>query len=876
LSLSIAKVYRDIAQSTRGLSFLLVWLCLFAKIGLTQSPHAPKELKLSASCGELRLSVQAENAIRVRCGSWDSSQEPELVFTSTLQKVASSIGFDARSSWLQTARIKAVVDKRTGSIEFLNAEGKVLTQEIPGSRRLSHLNGSQGPLETAEVQYALQSGEHIYGSGQFQDGYLDIARLPRKLVQLNSQISIPFLLSSRGYGILWHNYGMTELNPPGNHLALTAAETGASQSVAVTTSSGTQRQVRAEKDFSGDLEIPADGDYAIVLDSGRTMTDRYHLRIDGKVIFDLANQWLPGSTSGIAHLTAGAHHLTVEANANDQPSVDWGLAENKTVLRSPDARQLDYTVFAGNGDQVISSYRRLTGEAPMLPEWAFGFIQCRERYHSSDEIIETIQQFRKDEIPLDLIVQDWQYWGKYGWNAMRFDEAHYPDPAALVKQVHDLHARLMVSVWSRFDLASEVGKQFTDKNYYIPGTTWVDFFNPAAANLYWQNFSTRMRSLGIDAWWLDATEPENDDLHNRTVFVGSGDEFRLVYPLYVAKTVYEGSRKDAPETRVMILSRSAFLGEQRYSVATWSGDIGSDWDTLRRQVTAGLDYAAAGLPYWTTDTGGFFRPGRTQYSDPAYRERFIRWLEFSTFSPLMRVHGYMTNTEPWNYGPEMVGQERNLIELRYKLLPYIYSQAAAVTSSGGTIMRPLVMDFPDDPRALDQKYEYMFGPAFLVAPVLDPGITKAHVYAPKSKGGWFDWWTGQFIASGADAAVDAPVGKIPLLVRAGSIVPLDPVQQYVGEKKNSPLELRIYPGADGHFTLYDDDGLTYRYEHGQRATIRAAWNEKAGTLTLGTRQGTYRNMPSRRELRVRLLRDNQWSEKDITYSGRSMSIHFEK
>jgi alpha-D-xyloside xylohydrolase len=854
----------------------IVGLFVASHVVFAQSQHTARELKLTSTCGELRLTAQADNAIRVRCGDSATTQLPELLFTAPAASVTTSVGSDARSSWLRTSQIKAVVDKRSGDIQFFDAKGKLLTQEVPGSRQLTSSTGSAGPVKTAEVQYALQPGEHLYGSGQFQDGYLDIARLPRKLVQLNTQISIPFLLSSNGYAILWHNYGMTQLNPPANHLVLTEAASGASQSVDVTTSAGTQRQVRRAKQFTGDLEIPTDGDYGIVLDSGRTMTDRYHLKIDGKTIFELTNQWLPGSTSGIAHLAAGTHDVTVEANADDHPSVDWGLAENKTVLISPDAREVDYTVFAGNADQVIGSYRRLTGEAPMFPEWAFGFIQCRERYHSSNEIIDTIQQFRKDDIPLDLIVQDWQYWGKYGWNAMRFDEANYPDPAALVKQVHDLNAKLMVSVWSRFDPASEVGKQFTEKNYYIPGTTWVDFFNPAAAKLYWQNFSSRMLSLGIDAWWLDATEPENDDLHNRTVYVGSGDEYRLVYPLYVTGTVYEGSRKDAPDKRVMILSRSAFLGEQRYSVSTWSGDIGNDWNTLRRQVTAGLDYAASGMPYWTTDTGGFFRPGRTQFTDPAYHERYVRWLEFSTFSPLMRVHGYQTNTEPWNYGPEMVKQEKDLIDLRYQLLPYIYSQAANVTSSGGTIMRPLVMDFADDPHALDQKYEYMFGPAFLVAPVLDAGVIQAHIYAPQSKGGWFNWWTGQPVAAGAEATVDAPIGKIPLLVRAGSIVPFAPVQQYVGEKQDSPLELRIYPGADGQFTLYDDDGLTYSYEQGQRSKVGIAWNEKTGTLTLGARQGTYKNMPSQQQLHVRLLRGQQWSEKDVTYTGRALSVRFEK
>lgn len=859
--------------ATRSLLLLTVGFYLAPQILCAQSQRNSKELSLSSSCGALHLSVQAENAIRVRCGSSDNP-EPELIFTVPPQNVVASVGSDNRFSWLKTSQIKAVVDKRTGDIQFFDARGKVLTIEFPRSRQLTGTNGSL--LGTAEIQYALQPEEHIYGSGQFQDGYLDIARLPRKLVQLNTQISIPLLLSSRGYGILWHNYGMTELNPPNNHLILTEAGSGASQVVDVTTSSGTQKQMRRSKQFAGDFEADKTGDYGIVLDSGQTMTDRYHLLIDGRTIFNFENRWLPGSTSAIVHFAAGTHHVTGEANADDHPSLDWGLAEDKTVLRSPTAREVDYTVFAGNADQVIGSYRHLTGEAPMFPEWAFGFIQCRERYHSSDEIVDTIQRFRKDQLPLDLIVQDWQYWGKYGWNAMRFDETHYPDPAGLVKNVHDLHAHLMVSVWSRFDPASDVGKMFADKSYFIPGTTWVDFFNPAAAKLYWQNFSERMRSLGIDAWWLDATEPENDDLHNRSVHAGSGDEYQLVYPLYVTKTVYEGSRKDAPEKRVMILSRSAFLGEQRYSVSTWSGDIGSDWETLRRQVTAGLDYAASGMPYWTTDTGGFFRPGKTQYTDPAYRERFVRWLGFSIFTPLTRVHGYMTNTEPWNYGPEMVEQEKSLIDLRYMLLPYIYSQAANVTFSGGTIMRPLVMDFPNDPHALQQKYEYMFGPAFLVAPVVYPGVTQAHVYAPQSKGGWFDWWTGQPVASGAETVLEAPLGKIPLLVRAGSIVPLAPVRQYVGEKGDSSLELRIYPGADGHITLYEDDGLTYHYEEGQNSKISVAWNEKTGILRLGARQGMYQNMASRRQLHLRLLSGKRWLEKDVMYDGRHIIVNFEK
>ena len=457
---------------------------------------------------------------------------------------------------------------------------------------------------------------------------------------------------------------------------------------------------------------------------------------------------------------------------------------------------------------------------------------------------------------------------------MRFDERYYPDPAKLVQEVHEDHAHLMVSVWSRFDPASDVGKQFKEHDYFIPGTTWVDFLNPAAAQLYWQNFSTRMRSLGIDAWWLDATEPENDDLHQRTTSMGPGDEYRLVYPLFVTKTVYEGSRKDAPNLRTMILTRSAFAGEQRYGVSTWSGDIGNDWDTLKRQVTAGLDYMASGMPYWTTDTGGFFRPGKEQYTDPAYHERFLRWMEFSTFSPLLRVHGFQTDTEPWIYGPNMVSEVRALLDLRYQLLPYIYSEASDVTLHGGTIMRPLVMDFPADETALNQKYEYMFGPSLLVAPVLDAGVTTAHVYAPQVKGGWYDWWSGKRVPGGAEATLDAPVEKIPVLVKAGSILPLAPVQQYASQDPNPTLELRIYPGADGQMILYDDDGVTYDYEKQQRSVVRVTWNDHARRLTFEDRVGTYAGMPPERHFRVHCVEGETSKEKEVSYDGHRVQVRF--
>jgi alpha-D-xyloside xylohydrolase len=316
------------------------------------------------------------------------------------------------------------------------------------------------------------------------------------------------------------------------------------------------------------------------------------------------------------------------------------------------------------------------------------------------------------------------------------------------------------------------------------------------------------------------------------------------------------------------LSRSAFLGQQRYASVTWSGDVGSSWESLKRQITAGLDYTASGLPYWTTDTGGFFRPGPGQYTDPAYQERFLRWFQFSTFSPLQRVHGYQTDTEPWRYGEVVEGEVRRYLDLRYQLLPYIYSQAAAISFHGSTLMRPLVMDFAQDEQALNQKYEYMFGPALLVAPVLGEGATRWPVYAPVSAGGWYNFWTGTPVAAGNTTDIDSPLEQIPVLVRAGSIVPIGPTEQYAGEKPPSDLEIRVYPGTDGDFTLYEDEGTNYNYEKGMSSTIHFHWNDKKRDLSIEQRNGQFPGMLQSRQFKIVTV--DSRSERQVLYDGKQI------
>jgi alpha-D-xyloside xylohydrolase len=829
--------------------------------------QTPSGVEIKTEVCLLAIHPITVSAMRVRCAKDAPAESPSMVLLQQSSIPAFKVSQDATSVVVATSRMKAIFDRHSGGLRFTDRSGNPFLSEIPGTRRLAPASIQGEPSFAVEQDFISPPGEHLFGSGEFQDGFLDIRDLPRRLTQVNSQIAIPFLLSSKGYGILWHNYGLTDLNPADERVVLTPSSTGKETTADVTTSQGTRREVRREGDFVGSLEIPRSGRYAFMLDVGQKMARRYHVEVDGKVVIDFSNFWLPPTTSWFSDVSAGHHTVRIIAQQDDRPVLFWRPSKESTVLRSPVADAIDYVVFAGpTPDDVIAGYREVTGPAPLMPLWAYGYIHCRERFHSSQEILDTAAEFRKRDLPLDLLVQDWQYWGKYGWNAMKWDEQYYPDPKGMIDRLHAMNVKLMVSVWSKIDPETEVGKQFADKGYYIPGTQWIDFFNPAAASLYWKNFSERMLSLGIDAWWQDATEPENDDLAGRSTFAGPGDKVRDIYPLLVNKTVYEGQRKDAPTKRVFILSRCAFLGQQRYASTTWSGDIGSSWESLKRQITAGLGYTASGLPYWTTDAGGFFRPGPGQYTDPAYHERFLRWFQFASFSPLQRVHGFQTDTEPWRYGDQVESEVRRYLDLRQQLLPYIYSQAAAVTFQGSTLMRPLVMDFAHDDQALTLKYEYMFGPAFLVSPVLEAGAIRWPVYAPATVGGWYNFWTGSPVPSGTTTSIDAPLEQIPVLVRAGSIVPIGPVEQYTGEKPPSDLEIRVYPGTDGDFTLYEDEGTNYNYEKGLRSTIHFHWNDKRRELSIGQRGGQFSGMLQSRQFKIVAV--DSGSVRQVLYDGR--------
>ena len=617
----------------------------------------------------------------------------------------------------------------------------------------------------ATLSFRSPKDEYLYGLGQFQDGYSNVRGLSRRLTQVNTQTSLPMMLSSKGYGLLWNNYGMTEFNPSEQSVPLVKREgSGGREVVDVTSTDGGRQEVRERNVFEADIDIAETGDYALLLDVGQAMARRHNLCIDGQTVMEMKNLWLPPTTSCIVRLEAGRHRLTAELTRDDRPVLYYHLVGDQTVFRSPVATAVDYTVFVGSPDEVIATYRELTGPAPLMPSWALGYIHCRERFHSSDEILSTANRFRSEGLPVGMLVQDWQYWGRYGWNAMQFDEQYYPDPKALTDSLHHMGIKLMLSVWSKVDRKSEVGRQLERDGHYIPGTDWVDFFNPAAAAAYWQNFRDRLLPTGIDAWWQDATEPENDDLHGRRVNAGQwpGDAVRNVYPLLVNKTVYEGLVAAGREP--MILTRSGFSGIQRYGVALWSGDVGNDWESFRRQITAGLGVQAAGVPWWTYDAGGFFRPS-DQYTNADYIERMLRWIETSVYLPLMRVHGYMSNTEPWNYGSEAQAIIAECLRERERLRPYLEQCAQWVSTKGYTLMRPLVFDFADDPIALQQKYEYMFGPSLLVSPVTEPGVTEWKTYLPHCKDGWTDLRTGKHYKGGQTVTTSVTKAYIPVFIK---------------------------------------------------------------------------------------------------------------
>ncbi|MEL9939530.1 MAG: glycoside hydrolase family 31 protein [Ignisphaera sp.] len=502
-----------------------------------------------------------------------------------------------------------------------------------------------------------------------------------------------------------------------------------------------------------------------------------------------------------------------------------------------------YIIYGPELDRVIAGYRWLTGKAVMLPRYAFGYWQSKERYASQEEIVSVAKMFRERRIPIDIIVQDWRYWGDYGWNAFKFDEKYYPDPKKMVEDIHKLGIRLAISIWPIFEKKTDVYRE-AEKNNCLMGSGADDFgllnvFKEECREWFWRKISEVFYSIGIDGWWLDASEPEVRPLliystWQKSLDIGNGKKMiKLlnVYPLFESEAVYRGQRA-VSNKRVLILTRSGFAGIQRYGVVNWSGDITGDWTTFRAQIWAGLNYSLSGLPYWTTDIGGFFS-GNPETD--GYKELFIRWFQWGVFCPIFRVHGTYYPKEPWRFGKEAEEILVKFIRLRYRLLPYIYTLAWMVYEHDYTIMRPLVMDFRNDKTAAIIDDQYMFGPFIMVSPITLPSTFERDVYLPH--GMWYDFWTGDRVLGGRWIRVEAPLDRIPLHVRGGAILPLAPATIEKADDYGSEIELRIYRGRDGEFMIYLDDGETYDYEKGFYAVIPIRWVEKENKIIIDEKKG---------------------------------------
>lgn len=825
--------------------------------------HTPNGAVVHSALGVVRLEVCSDRVIHVvvnRDGSAEQVVVP--VVNRPCAGARFALSSNRKQVVVQTAQVKAEIDRKSGAISFFTLQGRPILTEQPNGRVLPTLDSTASSTAVSQ-QFELTPGEALYGLGQHQEGFLDLRDIPVQLLQANTNIAIPFLISSAGYGLLWNNPSLTDFDPPDQELHL-------------------------NEDGTGTFRAEREGEYGFLL-SGNYRS-KLKLSVDGQPIIDLKNIWLPRSAGAKIHLAANTTYK-VAAETGGDTKLAVRIPSDSMNFRSQVGDAIDYYFLYGpEPSRVVAEYRDFTGAVPLLPKWAYGFWQCRERYSSQQQILDTAAEFRKRKIPADVLVQDWQYWGKYGWNAMRFDESAYPDPAEMMSALHKQDFHMVISVWAKFGAETAADREFVADHLVLksaastgePGEAkerenWADLFNPQAQKLFWSDINRDLFSAGLDGWWLDASEPEGDPLKDDTTYLGPGRKVRNAFPLFETAAVYRGQRATNEDKRVVILTRSAYLGEQRNGAIAWSGDISGNWETLRRQIPAGLSFAMSGFPYWTTDIGGFFRP-EDQYTSPEYRELLMRWFQFGAFCPIFRIHGFRSETEMWKYGPEVESVLRQYDDLRYRLLPYIYSTAWGVADRGEVFMKALSFAYPADSSVRQVSDQFLFGDSLLVNPVTEPHVASRKVILPAGNN-WIDFWTGQSYRGGQTISAEAPIDRLPILVKQGSIVPMGPVIQDVSEPQN-PLEIRVYGGKDASFDLYQDSGDGYAYEQGARATVRFKWDDRHGTLLIGERVGRFNGMAARLTLRIVLVKPGHGagdestpaSDRTIDYDGHAIKV----
>ena len=855
----------------RGLIPLLIVVALVT-VALANNAQPPAGVQklgdgvmLTLSDGFLRLQVRDDSIVRVLFSKTRTPRVDDMVVVAAAGRASPkwSLQTVASTATLTTAKLRVTVNRADGSIVFADSSGRTILAETPGARRMVPATVQGEQTYHVQQQWRATDDESLYGLGQRQEGKLDIKGYDFDLWQRNTVVAIPFLVSSRGYGILWDNTSFTRFGDtrPFEPIPLAVSPPG----------------------VEGEIDAPVSGDYQFQTYSNLDIK----VWLDGELKIDHWKQnWATEYDQFKVHLEGGHRYpIKIATSPGATLRVMWKTPPPNpdTSLWSEVGEAVDYYfVYGPEIDQVIAGYRALTGRASLLPRWAYGFWQSKNKYNTQAEVLDTLREFRSRRIPIDSIVQDWQYWKPDEWGTHGFDAARYPDPAGMIKAIHDQHARFMISVWGKFYPNTENAKALQAiGGLYQPTLregirdwlgrtyTFYDAFSPPARRMFWDQVNSALFSKGVDAWWMDATEPDIvqpspptlEALRHDIDKTAAGTASRVLnaYSLVNSKAVYDGQRAAAPGQRVFILTRSGFAGIQRYATVTWSGDITSEWTTLRKQIPAGLGFSISGSPYWTTDTGGYtmqprFANAREGTALDEWRELNARWFQYSTFSPILRVHGTDRPREMWNIGDEgteVYRTELKFDRLRYALLPYIYSVAGMVTHDGYTMMRPLVMDFRNDATARPVADQYMFGPAFLVCPVTEYKARSRRVYLP-SGAEWYDFWTGKQ-TRGTTIQADAAYETLPVFVRAGSIVPIGPDQQYAGENAGGELTLYVYAGQDGRFSIYEDDGLSYGYERGQFSRIPLAWTDSSRTLLIGARSGSFTGMPAQRTFDVVLV-----------------------
>ena len=726
---------------------------------------------------------------------------------------------------LKSNKLKVDVDIKSGKIAYASLAGTQLLSEKEAGATFTDFDDAGSKTYTINQSFTLDKDEAIYGLGQQQRGKLSLRNAKINMVQGNTDDYVPFLVSTKGYGLFWDNYSPT--------------------------------------------------------------------------IFE------------------------------DKPE--------STSFRSDVGDCIDYYfMLGGNIDGSIACMRDLSGQAPMFPLWTFGYWQSKERYKSQNELVGVVNKYRELGVPLDGIIQDWQYWGNnYLWNAMEFLNSEFPNPKKMVEDIHNQNAHLIISIWSSFGPQTKQFREMQPKGMLLNFGTWpqsgletwppnreypsgvqpYDPYNPEARDIYWRYLNKGLFSLGIDGWWMDSSEPDHLDFKpsdfDLKTYLGSFRKVRNAFPLMTVGGVGEHQRAASSDKRVFILTRSAFAGQQRYGANTWSGDVNSSWQSLRNQIPAGLNFSMSAIPYWNTDIGGFFanaynRGWSEGAKNPSFQELYVRWLQFGAFTPMMRSHGTDIPREIYNFGKKgetIYDAIAKTINLRYSLLPYIYSAAWDITNNQSTMMRALVMDF-NDKKVVDMNNEYMFGKSILVAPIVNAQYTpetlvksneqtgwdkkdansenksqtvnfteakSTKVYLPEGTA-WYDFWTNEKINGGREIARATTIDEIPLYIKSGSIIPFGPQVQYATEKKWDNLEIRVYPGANGVFSLYEDENDNYNYEKGVYSTITFTWNDAKKSLTINDRKGSFPGMLTTRKFNIVVVTDGKNTDKVVTYGGKKLTV----